>query len=330
MERMHPKITKRMIHRTTDMKISIQNGHLIKDFDKETAYRLIAEAGFEAIDWNLDHALTKKEFEDAEVYENLCIFEKSLPEILEHYAEELTIIRKNGLAFAQCHAPFPAYVPGRPESLEYAIGIYRNLIQFAHAIGCPKVVIHGISRTAADHTTTPADLEQRNRSLYESLIEVLQQTDVMVCLENLFETDPFDVRYAGHCSDPYEAVALIDALNAKAGKTCFGLCLDTGHLQLVHIPYDRYLPILGKRIVALHIHDNDAVRDKHMAPYTGTIRWDEFYTEMKKIGYDGDLNFETFRQVDKTVIDPELIPLFLSHIQKIGEFFRKKMTEQTK
>ncbi len=309
------------------MYISTQNGNLTKDFDKETAYRLIAEAGFEAIDWNLDHALPRQEFLKAETYENLCIFEKSLPEIMAYYAEELAIIRKNGLKFAQCHAPFPAYVPTRPESLEYAIQNYRALIAFAHEIGCPKVVIHGISRTADDRDTTPEELEHMNRYLYESLIDVLQKTNVTVCLENLFETGPVDVRYAGHCSDPYEAAAFIDELNAKAGKNCFGLCLDTGHLQLVHIPCHRYLPILGKRIVALHIHDNDAVKDRHMAPYTGTVRWDEFYEELRRIEYEGDLNFETFRQVDKSVIDPELVPLFLKHICNIGKFFRKKITE---
>ncbi len=306
------------------MKISVQDGNLGFLFGQETAYRMIREAGFEAIDWNLDHALTKKMMASAEELKDICIFEKELPEVLAYYEEELSYIKGNGHSFAQCHAPFPPYLEGRPETLEYSIGIYRRLIEFCHEIGCPKVIIHGISKSVTNKVDTQEDIDRMNRYMYESLIDVLQRTDVIVCLENLFTTYG-DVQYMGVCSDPHEAAEEIDRLNALAGKTCFGFCLDTGHLQLAHIRFHRFVPILGKRIVALHIHDNDAIHDRHMAPYTGTILWDEFCEELRKIGYDGDLSFETFRQVDRSVIDPELAPTFLKLIADIGLFFRKKI-----
>ncbi len=306
------------------MKIAIQNGNLPFDFGEEKTYRMIREAGFEAIDWNVDHALKGKVLGAATELKDLCIFEKELPEVLAHYAEELAEIRKNGLSFAQCHAPFPPYFPGRPDVLEYCIGIYRRLIEFCQEIGCPKVIIHGISLQVSNKEDTQEDIDRLNRHLYESLIDTLKKTDVMVCLENLF-TSHQDVSYVGTCSDPHEAAAMIDELNAKAGKTCFGLCLDTGHLQLAHIRFHRYIPILGKRIVALHIHDNDAIHDRHMSPYSGTILWNEFYTELKKIGYEGDLSFETFHQTDRSVMDPELVPVFLKLTYDIGDFFRKKI-----
>ncbi|MBR2353580.1 MAG: sugar phosphate isomerase/epimerase [Clostridia bacterium] len=308
------------------MKLSVQNGNLNAQFGHEQAYRMIREAGFDAIDWNLDHALTKAMLASATELRNLCIFEKELPEIHAYYAEELEIIRKNGLTFAQCHAPFPPYLPGRPDVLEYSIGIYRRLIEFCQEIGCFKVVIHGITKTLDNKVDSQEDIDRMNRHMYESLIDTLKKTDVTVCLENLF-CSYNDVRYMGVCSDPHEAAEEIDRLNALAGKTCFGLCLDTGHLQLGHMRFHRFIPILGKRIVALHIHDNDAIHDRHMAPYTGTILWDEFYEELRKIGYDQDLSFETFRQVDRSVIAPELAPVFLKLIADVGAFFRKKIQE---
>ena len=311
------------------MKLSVQDGNLSYVFGQETTYRLIREAGFEAIDWNLDHALTRKMLDGAKELKDLCIFEKEMPEILAHYEEELSFIRGNGLAFAQCHAPFPPYLPGRPEVLDYCIGIYKRLIEFCEVIGCPKVVIHGITLERSNTVDTQEDIDRMNRHLYESLIDTLKKTSVTVCLENLF-TSYQDVRYTGVCSDPHEAAEEIDRLNALAGKTCFGLCLDTGHLQLAHLRFYRYVPILGKRIVALHIHDNDAVHDRHMAPYSGTILWDEFCEELRKIGYEGDLSFETFHQVDRSVIDPELAPLFLKFIADVGSFFRDQILEATK
>ena len=308
------------------MRISVQDGNLCRDFGMETAYGMIREAGFEAIDWNLDHALSVKDVKESTELKGLSVFEKSLPEIFAHYEEELSIIRKNGLAFAQCHAPFPPYLPGRPEVLEYSIGIYRRMIEFCDAIGCPKMIVHGITKQASWTGVTFEEVDRMNRHLYESLIDTLKGTNVTVCLENLFATHG-NVRYAGVCSDPHEAAEEIDRLNALAGKTAFGLCLDTGHLQLMHIRPHRFLPILGKRIVALHIHDNDAIHDLHMAPYTGTIPWDEFYEEMRKIGYDGDLSFETFRQVDRSVLPPELVPAFLKLIADVGVFFRGRIEE---
>ena len=155
--------------------------------------------------------------------------------------------------------------------------------------------------------------------LYSSLIDTLKNTNVIVCLENLFCSHGKDF-YEGVCSDPHEAVEYLDTLNAMAGKECFGFCLDTGHLQLAHIRFHRYIPILGDRLVALHIHDNDAIHDSHSIPYFGTVLWDEFYTELKKIGYDHDLSFESVVRTDS-----ELVPTFLKLTYDIGDFFRRKI-----
>ena len=56
-----------------------------------------------------------------------------------------------------------------------------------------------------------------NMKLYESLIPTLLKVDgkVTVCLENLFSGKGKNF-YEGTCSDPHQAVAYIDALNAKA------------------------------------------------------------------------------------------------------------------
>ena len=48
----------------------------------------------------------------------------------------------------------------------------------------------------------------------------------------------------------------------------------------------------GKRVKALHVHDNDLVRDVHTLPFTRKIDWDEVMTALKDIGYDGELTFE--------------------------------------
>ena len=311
------------------MKISVQSQRLTGQYGIEKAYRLIREAGFEAIDWNIDTEWVFKDVLSAQKLENLCIFEKSQAEIDAYFADELQEIRKNGLTITQAHAPFGCYESHRPDVLEYAISIYKNMILFLDRVGCKFVIIHGISKKEL-WDETQEEIDALNGHLYESLIPTLQQTkQITVCLENLFSSTIKLARgvWEGHCSDPHLAAEEIDRLNALAGKKCFGLCLDTGHLNLLRKPMHSYIPIVGDRIVCLHIHDNLQLADSHLMPYVGSIWWKYFLEEMKKIGYTGDLSFETFAQVDKKRLPEELLPAFLSAIADIGKYFRTQLEQ---
>ena len=99
------------------MKIGIQTGTTCYEIGFSEAYRLYAEAGFEAVDWNMNDHLPTASINKGNYAGN--IFEKSLEEILEHVAPEISEIKKNGLEIAEAHAPFPAYVAGKPEVLDY-------------------------------------------------------------------------------------------------------------------------------------------------------------------------------------------------------------------
>lgn len=306
------------------MKISVQDAGTCDCLGMEAGYAAIAKAGFDAIDWNLDHALMAAQIKALQ-YGN-CIFEKPLDEIMAYYAEELSIIRKNSLTITQCHAPFPAYIPGHPELLDYMIGIYQGCIRFCNAVGIPRMVVHGISLQHDDYENTPESILALNRKLYESMIPTLQEaTNVTVCLENLCTWNN-NVATEGICFDPHEACELIESLNEKAGKVCFGLCMDVGHMQLVMKNIRTYAPIVAKHIKCLHIHDNDAHADRHLAPFTGTTNWDHVCATLKEIGYRGDLSFETVQQTRKTgAFDKDLVQPWLNVIYATGVAFRKRI-----
>lgn len=307
------------------MKIAVQTGGIIDQLGAEKCYKTIAEAGFEAIDWNIDHALRAATITNGE-YRGNCIFEKELDEILDYYKEELFYIKKNNLTITQAHAPFPAYVTGKPEVLEYMIGIYKKVILFLDAVGCQNVIIHGVSGMKKHDDELIESIDALNDKLYSSLIPELQRTNVTVCIENLPAGGGADV-VAGVCGDPREAVEMIDLYNQAAGKECFGLCLDTGHMNIMRHEPRRYISVIGKRIKALHIHDNAGNIDQHKAPYTGTIDWNAFCSALKSIGYEGDLSFETFNQVSLNYIDEELLMPWLELICTVGKHFRKKILE---
>ena len=246
---------------------------------------------------------------------------------MAYYAEELPAIRENGLLITQAHAPNPPFKHGGYEMLEYAIAMYRKIIAFCQTVGCPRLVIHAVSVSALTRITDE-ECDRLNHHLYESLIPDLLQTNVTVCIENLWE--PFENRnnsdiYKGIFSDPLQANALIDDLNAKAGKKCFGICLDTGHLHLTRLRFSEYIPVIGKRLQALHIHDNNQSFDSHLMPYMGSARWEDFTASLRKAGYSGDLNFETCGQMGAYRLPDELVPLFLRATARIGEYFKTQI-----
>ena len=300
------------------MDISVQTGGLIRFWGSDIGYRMIREAGFTAIDWNLD---TVRDRENIKAGRRPgSIFEQSDKEIDDYFKPQLDEIRANGLKIAQAHAPFPAYMPNMPWLTDHMIGVYRNCIRFCQRAGIKYLVIHGISRMIDDYTQTPETIHELNYYLYESLISTLLETEVTVCLENLFTYHGTQI-VEGTCSVAAEAVSYIDVLNEKAGKECFGLCLDTGHLNLLGKNQGDFIRTLGSRIKALHLHDNNGMGDDHLAPYTGTIIWKDVMQALKDVGYSGDLNFETFRQIVLDRVDREAVPIWLRTIHDIGEVF---------
>lgn len=304
------------------MRLAIQSGNVVNDLGLEAGYKLIRETGFEAVDWNIDQAWDGRKIREGKL--TGCIFEKSPEEVLAHYRRELEIIRENGLVITQAHAPFPAYLENVPGLLDYAIRIYQACIRLCHAAGCKNLVVHGISMTPGSPALTRQRVDELNRKLYGELIPVLRETDVTVCLENLF-TGAGGQIYEGNCSDAAEAVEYIDTLNGAAGKQCFGLCVDTGHLNLLRKNMTRYIRTVGSRIKCLHVHDNDGRDDLHRMPFTGTVRWEELLEALREVGYDGDFSFETFAQVSRDRMPPEYIPIYLTAIAQVGRIFIQKL-----
>jgi sugar phosphate isomerase/epimerase len=77
---------------------------------------------------------------------------------------------------------------------------------------------------------------------------------VRVALENVWEERP-------------EVLArLVEALPDGAAA----VCLDTGHINAFsRLPVKRWWDVLGDRVVALHLHDNDGLSDDHLPPGEG-------------------------------------------------------------
>lgn len=138
-----------------------------------------------------------------------------------------------------------------------------------------------------------------NLQFFQSLIPMLKEHGIGVCVENLYESVGKRIT-EGTCADPKEAIWYVDTLNQLAGEELFGCCLDTGHMELVHREPADYVRAIGSRLKILHMHENDAIGDLHQMPYTfGTkvedgVDWQDFRKALDEVDFDGTLSFETF------------------------------------
>lgn len=68
-------------------------------------------------------------------------------------------------------------------------------------------------------------------------------------------------------------------------------CWDCGH-EYSRLVDEKPMPLFGKKLVALHIHDNFITNDDHLIPFTGKVDFEYVGKELAKSGFDGSLMLE--------------------------------------
>lgn len=269
-----------------------------RDYGIVEGYKRIKEAGFEGVDWDCGKVWGIRATTAARALPDDCILLWDIEKIIEKYEPDFDELKKNGLKLCQAHAPIAMYIKSKPEFQKQIEQVNINMLKLCGHAGFKHLVIHAPNRAIDDDYMTYAELWQATLERFVPLIPTIKETGVMVLLEDGLNgsyhkfAGPRSLYVAGPCCDPYEACEMIDTLNQIAGEECFGLCLDTGHLNLAKRRMRPYIDIVGNRIKALHVHDSNCAQDDHFVPEMGTIDWDEFIEGLRAIGYRGNINFE--------------------------------------
>ena len=274
--------------------VGVQTKGILPEMGLEEGVALIANAGFEKVDFNLDTFL-----KNSDVYAGRInsFFDNDLESLLVYFGEYKKTFEKYGIRPSQMHVPYPILVPTRGDVTDYMQEtVIPKSIAIAGMMGIPWVVMHPFKL----QYTYGIEAEQAmNLQYFQSLIPLLKEHHVGVCVENLYESVGGRIT-EGTCADPKEAAWYVDVLNQLAGEELFGCCLDTGHMELTHREPADYIRQVGKRLKILHMHENDAIGDLHQMPYTfgskpeDGVDWEDFRKALDEIGFEGALSFETF------------------------------------
>ncbi|MBQ7541494.1 MAG: sugar phosphate isomerase/epimerase [Clostridia bacterium] len=303
------------------MKIGVQSGYVFTKDAYADGLRMIREAGFESVDINLDEMLNVKKLaaEGANPF-----FSRSTGEIEVLFVPMKEQADVLGLSFGQMHAPFPVYLPGKDDANDALFDAICKCMAVCRVLDCPNLIVHPIAWDG-----TIAEERERNMAFYSALIETAKRYDVCICLENMFH-GRYGYMTEAVCSDFAAAAEYIDALNAIAGEERFGFCYDVGHATLLGKDQRRSINQLGKRLKALHIHDNDGRNDLHMQPYAYTrgqqyvTDWNGFLQGLRDVGFDGVLSFETYHSL--MYLPETLKGAMLRYIAQVGSYFRDQLT----
>ena len=188
--------------------------------------------------------------------------------------------------FNQAHAPFGGgydfYSTKTKEILPRAI-------EFASILGADTIVIHPLQR--GRYYSNEKELFDLNLDFYSSLAPYARDFGIKIGIENMWQHHPVTKYIIDDvCAPPEEHSKIYDVLS---DPKAFTVCLDIGHVGLCGREPDRAIrEIGGKRLGALHVHDNDYIEDRHTLPYFGKIKWDSVCLALAEIDYQGVFTLE--------------------------------------
>lgn len=268
-------------------KVSINIGYFCKKFGEKGAIRFAKSVGADAVDFDLLCY-------DESIPGNL--YTRSDEEIKAHFEDLAAYAKEIGIEIGQTHGRIKGFV-NDPEKDDSLIRSARLDCLATKALGAKYCVMH-TTTTIWMGKDAPAELMHRlNLDMYSRILPFARQYDVIIATETFGDA-------TGHgCIDFFgDITQFIKGYDAVVEKNpeyadWFKVCMDTGHTNKStrfpgNPPVGEVIRMLGSRIVALHLNDNDTLTDQHKVPMTSTIDWKDAFKALGEIGFDGIYNME--------------------------------------
>ena len=259
------------------MILSTQTDLLAKAFGYEKAVEIIADAGFDAIDFSF-----------FEMDDNNHPFYSDDAE--EYMLKLRALAESKGLTFNQAHAPFGFPADAEADIENKVLPKVTRAMKLASILGVKIIIVHPLHHIAP-YKCNEKMLFDLNMKFYRALIPYCEEYNIKVATENMWQRDK-NRGYIIHdtCSQAEEFNAYLDEINSP---WIVG-CLNLGHCGLVGEDAAEMIRAMGnKHIKALHVHDNDYKSDSHVPPFFGKMDWESITKALADINYDGDFTFES-------------------------------------
>ena len=253
------------------MKTSTEIGSIAKIVGEEKAIELCAKAGFDAWDFSMFSMCNYN-------WGTKTVIPSSHPLAGKDYLSFARRLRKigedSGIVCNQSHAPFPV------SCLEIRDHLKRAIECTAEA-GGEICIVH------PNNDKTP----QENAEMYQELLPFAKECGVKIATENMWNWDrEKDQASFAACATPKSFREHLDVIN----DDYFVACLDIGHAQMrgLNTSPEEMIRVLGDKLQALHIHDNDGWHDSHQIPFSMAIDFERVVQALREINYHGYFTLE--------------------------------------
>lgn len=191
---------------------------------------------------------------------------------------------KLGFRFVQAHAPAGSFRGENAEKL--LLGTIRS-IEACGILGIENMVIHSALFPECKYPEDELAYFKTNEPFFRALIPAMEKNNVSILFENTT---------IKHCPDRAYFPILGKDLNAFVefmDHPLFGAAWDVGHANMDGIDHYKEIMEMGSNLKAVHIHDNDGLKDQHIAPFMGTMDYDAFMRGLLDSGYKGYFTLES-------------------------------------
>ena len=210
-------------------------------------------------------------------------FRSTFPAFVKTLKEHRDYIESRGLTVSQAHAPWRHPVRDRDphERMLWAEAMKKS-IYGTYLLGATRFIVHPLM-PYLDTAEGKDEVWALNEVFIAELADYAKPFGVTICVENL----PFPDYPLATVEQVCELVDKLDRPNLK-------VCLDAGHASIFFgSDVGAAIRYIGKRLEAVHIHDNMGKEDEHLIPGEGIIDWDGYCAALAEIGYEGVISLET-------------------------------------
>lgn len=272
----------------TEKKISISIGRLQNMFGDMRAIEIAAEIGADAVDF--DTCGNRWDYRDEK-----SIFSKSDEEIVAYCEALKKRADELGIIIGQTHGRIAGF-RGDPAWDEAAVKNARLDCLVAKTLGAPVCIMHGVTTIHMGADADPQMMRDMNFNWFTSVLPFAKQYGIKLATETFGDATGLNCcDFFGNADEFIKSYNRICAVEDFADY--FVMCMDTGHSHKAtrfnnNPSSPDVIRMLGSKIVALHLNDNDTLTDQHKIPLTGSLDWEDILNALDEVGYNGTYNME--------------------------------------
>lgn len=254
------------------MKLATTTADLAKyAADTAGAVRLFAGTGFRYLDYSFDV-----------LYPGSAFLGPDWPRQVNAAAEAAA---ETGMTFVQAHAPSHNSLDPNADHETGLLATART-IEACGRLGIPNIVVHSGGAGCYRYPQDRLAYYEAILPFYRQLFPYMEKYNVKVLIENGCKANQGAI-YSFRTAEDMRG--FLD----YAGHPLLGICWDTGHANLEeNMDQYRELKALGSALTALHVQDNDGIKDEHIAPFNGTLDLDAIIQGLLAIDFQGYFTLE--------------------------------------